>query len=174
MLWYCVVKIHLIEESKILKETKKQIVWLVDVYHTRNQKWFKMLRKFWILTQKKDNSADLVPLKMQTRCIGETVDLCTQLMNIPEWQSVICWWKEPYIGILQSPFTGSCKTEINLVQGYRVFIFPTMGQKITGNFKYNGHQTIIFFGAAPSPQFRKNEDINYTQKSLHRYWGTRH
>lgn len=32
--------------------------------------------------------------------------------------------------------------------------------------KYNGHQTIIFFGAAPSLQFRKNEDINYTQKKF--------
>lgn len=45
---------------------------------------------------------------------------------------------------------------------------PTMREKITGSFffKYNGHQTIIFFGAAPSLQFRKNEDINYTQKKF--------
>lgn len=43
-----------------------------------------------------------------------------------------------------------------------------MREKITGNLKkkYNGHQTIIFFGAAPSLQFRKNEDINYTPKKV--------
>lgn len=26
-------------------------------------------------------------------------------MNIHEWLSVICWWKEPFIGILQFQFT---------------------------------------------------------------------